>query len=233
MLYGEAGLVRTFPPPPDRAVSRLRRTAAALRLDWDPDVDYPDFVRSIDPNTPAGAAMLHACTSLLRGAGYVAFDGGVPEHIEHAALASEYAHVTAPLRRLADRYAGEVAVALCADRDMPAWVRTRLRDLPKEMEDSDRRAHAYERAVLDLVEAGVLASRCGQTFQGVVTDLDDKDRRSGTVVLTDPAVEAKVRAEHELPLGHEVSVVLVEADPERRLVRFELDGSSGEAGAAP
>ena len=233
MLYGEVGLVRTLPPPPDRAVARLRRTAAALHLDWHPDVDYPDFVRSIDPNTPAGAAMLNACTSLLRGAGYVSFDGGVPEHIEHAALASEYAHVTAPLRRLADRYAGEVAVALCADRDIPSWVRTRLRDLPKEMEESDRRAHAYERAVLDLVEAGVLAPRCGQTFRGVVTDLDDKDRRSGTVVLADPAVEAKVRGDHELPLGHQVSVVLVEADPAKRLVRFELDGSSGDTGGAP
>ena len=222
MLYGEVGLVRTLPPPPDKAVARLRRTATALRLDWHPDIDYPDFVRSLDSNTPAGAAMLHACTSLLRGAGYVAFDGGVPEHIEHAALASEYAHVTAPLRRLADRYAGEVAVALCADRDIPSWVRTRLRDLPKEMEDSDRRAHAFDRAVLDLVEAGVLQSRRGDTFRGVVTDLDDKDPKAGTVVLADPAVEARLTDGSQLPLGQEVDVVLAEADVDRRVVRFEL-----------
>ena len=52
-----------------------------------------------------------------------AFEGGVPEHIEHAALASEYAHTTAPLRRLVDRYAGEIAVALCADTPVPDWVR--------------------------------------------------------------------------------------------------------------
>jgi exoribonuclease R len=223
MLYGEVGVVRTLPDPPDFAVDRLRRTAAGLHLEWHPDVDYPDFVRSLDPNTPAGAAMLNACTTLLRGAGYVAFDGGVPEHIEHAALANEYAHVTAPLRRLVDRYAGEVAVALCADRDVPDWVRSRLRDLPKEMEASDRRAHQYERAVLDLVEAGLLSRRVGETFSGVVTDIDEKDKTEGVLVIQEPAVEAKVVSlSGALPLGAEVTATLAEADPAVRKTRFEL-----------
>lgn len=223
MLYGEAGIVRTLPAAPDSALARLRRTAAALHLDWHPDTDYPDFVRSLDPNHAAGAAMLNACTSLLRGAGYVAFDGGVPEHVEHAALASEYAHVTAPLRRLADRYAGEVAVALCAGVDIPGWVRATLRDLPKEMEASDRVAHRFERAVLDMVEAGVLEGRVGETFPGAITDLDDRDDRKGMVVLRELAVTAKVSSPgRALPLGEEVSVRLVEADVVTRRVRFEL-----------
>ncbi len=223
MLYGEVGLVRTLPPSPEAAVAKLRRTAAALRLEWHLDVDYPDFVRSLDPNTGEGAAMLNACTSLLRGAGYVAFDGGVPEHIEHAAIASEYAHVTAPLRRLADRYAGEVAVALCADRDIPDWVRARLRDLPKEMQESDRRAHQFERAVLDLVEAGVLGKAIGEIFSGVITEINEKDSDKGYVMLRDPAVEAPVvSASGKLPLGEEVHVKLVEADTNKRSVRFEL-----------
>jgi exoribonuclease R len=222
MLYGEVGIVRTLPDPPDHAVDRLRRTAAALHLDWHPDVDYPDFVRSLDPNTPAGAAMLNTCTSLLRGAGYVAFDGGVPEHIEHAALASEYAHVTAPLRRLVDRYAGEVAVALCADSDVPDWVRARLRDLPKVMEQSDQRAHRYERAVFDLVEAGLLSGREGQVFTGAITDVDDKNPAAGTIVLQDPAVEAPVESRSgRLPLGEDVAARLVNADPKTRSVLFE------------
>ncbi|MEJ7742042.1 MAG: RNB domain-containing ribonuclease [Nocardioidaceae bacterium] len=78
MLYGEIGIVRTLPPPDHRAVAKLRRTASALGLAWPADVRYADFVRSIDPNSPAGAAMLNACTTLLRGAAYVAFDGGCP-----------------------------------------------------------------------------------------------------------------------------------------------------------
>jgi exoribonuclease R len=166
--------------------------------------------------------MLTAATSLLRGAGYVAFDGGVPEHIEHAAIAAEYAHVTAPLRRLVDRYAGEVAVALCADREVPEWVRSRLRELPKEMEESDRKAHQFERAILDLVEAGLLRKGLGQTYSGVIIDTDEKNPAKGLVMLLDPAVEAPVVAPSgKLPLGADVQVTLVEADPGKRLVRFE------------
>jgi len=223
MLYGEEGIVRTLPPPPEHAVKRLRRTAAALHHNWDPDVDYPDFVRSLDPNSPAGAAMLNACTTLLRGAGYVAFDGGVPEHIEHAALASEYAHVTAPLRRLVDRYAGEICVALCGDADIPTWVRVALKDLPGQMAASDRLAHRFERAILNLVEAGVLAGRVGEAFEGVVTDVDDKDRSKGSVMLAAPAVEARLTsAVGILPLGETVEVRLVEADTVARRIRFDL-----------
>ncbi len=228
MLYGDVGVIRTLPPPPAYAVNRLRRTASALQLHWPAECSYPDFVRGLDPNTGAGAAMLNACTSLLRGAGYVAFDGGVPEHIEHAAVAAEYAHVTAPLRRLVDRYAGEIAVALCGDRDVPDWVRSRLRDLPKEMEESDRKAHQFDRAILDLVEAGVLRSDVGNTFAGVITDLNEKDPAKGAVMLRDPAVEAPVTSSSgKLPLGADVEVRLMEADLAKREVRFELTDLPG------
>ena len=52
--------------------------------------------------------------SLFRGAAYTAFDGTLPAETTHAAIAAPYAHCTAPLRRLVDRYAGEVCLALCA-----------------------------------------------------------------------------------------------------------------------
>jgi exoribonuclease R len=222
MLYGEEGIVRTLPAAPDWALARLRRTAAGLHIAWRADVDYPDFVRSLDPNTPREAAMMHACASLLRGAGYVAFDGGVPEHIDHAALANEYAHVTAPLRRLADRYAGEIAVGLCAGVDLPDWVRAQLKGLPKLMQRSDGMARRFEKAVLDMVEAGVLSARVGDTFEGVIVDRDDDDKQKGRVVVRDPAVEATVRGSRKLPLGDEVSLRLVRADPDAREVAFEL-----------
>lgn len=225
MLYGEVGIVRTLPAASHQSIGRLHRTAAALQIPWPAELDYPGFVRSLDPNTPRGAAMLNACTTLLRGAGYVAFEGGVPEHIEHAALASEYAHTTAPLRRLVDRYAGEIAVALCSDQQVPDWVRKHLREIPKQMEDADHRAHQFEGAVVSLVEAGVLAKRVGDTFSGVVIEVDDQQPNSGTVMLADPAVEARVSAAAgHLPLGDRVQVRLAEADIARRLVRFDLVG---------
>ncbi|MDP9443979.1 MAG: RNB domain-containing ribonuclease, partial [Actinomycetota bacterium] len=225
MLHGEVGLLRTMPDPDPHVVQRLHRTAAALGIDWPAEQLYPDFIRGLDPRRPHHAAMVTACTALLRGAGYVGFDGGVPERPEHAALAAEYAHVTAPLRRLADRYAGEVCVALCAGASVPEWVRAELRQLPRTMQESARRAAAYESGVVSLVEAGVLASRLGEMFDGVITEVDADDPCHGSVVVVDPAVEARVQGAARLPLGARVRVRLVEADVERRVVRFALASS--------
>jgi exoribonuclease R len=222
MLYGEVGLLRTLPPADSGAIGHLHRTASALRINWPAEQTYQDFIRSLDPKRPAHAAMIDACASLLRGAGYVAFEGALPEQPEHAGLASEYAHVTAPLRRLGDRYAGEICVALCAGEPVPEWVRAKLNDLPKQMSDADRKAHQFDRAVLDLVEAGVLAPRIGHTFPGVITDVDGKDHREGFVTIQGPAVEAPVSSTRDLPLGQQVTVTLVEADVDKRSVKFTL-----------
>jgi exoribonuclease R len=224
MLYGEQGIVRTLPAAPDGSLARLRRTAAALKLPWPHELDYPGFVRTVNPNTARGAAMLNACAALFRGAGYVAFDGTVPPHHEHAALASAYAHVTAPLRRLVDRYAGEVAVALCTGKPTPEWVRAALPGLPAEMQHSDQAAKRYERAIVDMVEAGLLQGRVGQQFEGSVVDVDDKNPRRGTVMLLDPAVEAPVSSQHRLPLGATVTVQLTAVDVQTRTVGFDLVG---------
>ncbi|HET7327509.1 MAG TPA: RNB domain-containing ribonuclease [Nocardioidaceae bacterium] len=222
MLYAEVGLLRTLPEPESRAVLRLHRTAAALDIDWPAEMLYPDFVRTLDPKRPSHAAMLVGCTSLLRGAGYVAFEGVVPEQPEHSALASEYAHVTAPLRRLCDRYTGEVCVALCADEPVPDWVRAALPQLPETMRASGRRANQYESAVVNLAEAHVLASRVGETFEGAIVDVDHDAPDKGVVVLRAPAIEASVTSTAgQLPLGQRVRVTLVEADVDRRLIRFE------------
>ncbi|GAA1976430.1 RNB domain-containing ribonuclease [Nocardioides panacihumi] len=222
MVYAEIGVLRTLPPPDPRDIKRLHRTARALGLDWPAEQLYPDFIRTLDPTDPKQAAMVVACTRLLRGSGYAAFDGALPAQTEHSALASEYAHVTAPLRRLVDRYAGEVCVALCADQPVPEWVRTALPALPDTMRESGRRAGAYEGAILDLVEAGVLAPHVGETFPGVIVELDDRDEGRGTVTIQEPAVEAHVKGQSPLPLGTDVTVTLTEADVEARKVAFEL-----------
>ena len=224
MTEGKVGVLRTLAPADPRDVARLRRVATALRVPWPESESYPDLIRRLDPARADHAALLTACTSLLRGSGYAAFDGQLPEQPMHAAIASTYAHVTAPLRRLVDRYAGEICVALCAGTPVPAWVQERLEGLPATMRDSARRAGQYERAVLDLVEAEVLSRRVGETFTGMIVDLDDKDPVRGEVVVADPAVEASVvsSAGQSLPLGTDVRVRLAEADPTRRTVRFEL-----------
>ncbi|GAA5150857.1 RNB domain-containing ribonuclease [Nocardioides marinquilinus] len=223
MVYARVGLLRTLPPPDPRDVQRLHRTARALGVEWPAELLYPDFLRTLDPARPEHAALLVASARLLRGSGYVAFDGEVPADPQHSALASEYAHVTAPLRRLADRYAGEVCVALCADEPVPGWVLEALPGLPAEMQRSSQQAGAYERAVVDLVEAGLLAGRVGEEFDGVVASTDGDDDRKGRVTVREVGVEAPLRSDDgPLPLGQDVRVRLTEADVETRVVRFEM-----------
>ena len=223
MTEARIGILRTLPPADPRDLARLRRVARALEVPWPDDLGYPGLIRSLDPAKPTHAALLTASTRLLRGSGYAAFDGTLPEQPLHAAIASTYAHCTAPLRRLVDRYAGEVCVAVCAGTEVPEWARGALPDLPDTMRESGRRAGAYERGVLDLVEAVVLRSHVGDPFRGVVVEVDDKDARRGQVLLAEPAVEAKVQAGEgpALELGAEVALRLAEADVSQRKVVFE------------
>jgi exoribonuclease R len=224
MTEGRVGILRTLVPADPRDVERLRRVAGALGVTWDEATSYPDFIRSLDPARGDHAAVLTASTTLLRGSGYVSFDGELPEQPLHAALASTYSHVTAPLRRLVDRYAGEICVALSAGTPVPEWVTARLEELPATMRESGRRANQYERDVLDLVEAAVLADQIGRRFSATVVAVSEKDPTQGEEMVTDPAVAAKVGSAtgRPLPLGAEVQVTLVEADPLDRRVRFEL-----------
>ena len=222
MVYARVGVLRTLPPPDPRDLQRLHRTARALRIEWPAEQLYADFIRSLDPRLPAHAAMVVACTRLLRGSGYVAFEGEMPAQPEHSALSSEYAHVTAPLRRLVDRYTSEVCLSLCAGEEVPEWVLAALPALPEEMRESGRRANTYQNSVIDLVESGVLQRRVGETFDAVVVDVDPRDKRRGEVTIQDPAIEAAVTGDHPLPLGAEVRVRLVRADLESRKVAFEM-----------
>ena len=130
-----------------------------------------------------------------------------------SAIAAEYAHVTAPLRRLGDRYAGEVCLAICAGTPVPDWVREALPALPKELQDSARRAGSYERAVLDLIEAAVLADRVGEEFDGVVTSTREDDPGQGVVELAEIGVEAALCSDRPLPLGEDVSMPTIAPHP--------------------
>lgn len=216
------GLLRTLPEPRPEAIARLRRTARGLRIAWPEDCDYPGFIRSLDPSEPHHVAMMVASTTVLRGAGYVAFAGDVPAQPMHSALASTYTHVTAPLRRLVDRYTGELCVAMCAGQPPPGWVLEALPTLPATMADADRRAAQYERAVIDLAESLVLARRVGERFPATVVEVDRRDARQGVVVLEDLAIEARVASDAPLPLGAGVQVELLAADPAQRRIHFHV-----------
>ncbi|MEU6259139.1 RNB domain-containing ribonuclease [Streptomyces sp. NPDC047043] len=221
MLAGGTGILRTLPAAPDGAVGRLRRTAHALHIDWPHHVSYAQLIRSLDPHNPHHAAFLQECTTLLRGAGYTVFrDGHLPSITTHAAVAAPYAHCTAPLRRLADRYASELCIAAAAGEAPPDWVLAALDALRKEMADGSRRAGTVERECVDIVEAALLADRVGEEFDGCVVDVDEHQPTVGTVQLESPAIIGRVEGGDRLPLGERLRVRLTQADPGAAKVLF-------------
>jgi exoribonuclease R len=142
----------------------------------------------------------------------------------HAAIAAEYAHVTAPLRRLVDRYGTEICLAHTAGTTVPQWVLEKLPLLPAEMTAANRVANRVERETANIVEASLLQHRIGETFDGVIVDvLEKRDKPStrGEVMISDPAVLARIDGEY-LVLGEEVTARLVEAVVSEGKVRFEL-----------
>jgi len=227
MLRGGVGVLRTLPEPSPVTLRRLRRAARGLGVAWPDRRSYQQLISSLTPDDPHQAALLWEATALLRGAGYTPFDGGRPAQTRHNALATDYAHATAPLRRLIDRYTSAVCLALAAGPEVPDWARAALPELPGEMERGERVTKAVDRACVDLAESVLLADRIGEDFTGVVLDLNDRidwDQNgkpdAGTVMLRDPAVIARLDG-HDLPQGTEVRVRLTKADVQSRKVYFD------------
>jgi exoribonuclease R len=136
-------------------------------------------------------------------------------------VAAPYAHCTAPLRRLVDRYASELCLAAAADEPPPDWVLTALDTLPKEMAEGSRRAGTVERECVDIVEAALLKDRVGDIFDGCVVDVMERQPTVGTVQLESPAVVARIEGgTGTLPLGERLRVRLTQADLGTAKVRF-------------
>ncbi len=222
MRRGGVGVLRTLPPAEERDVARLRRAAHGLGIDWPRDSSYAELLETLDSRVAAHAAFMTEAMSLFRGSGYLAFVEAVEasDATRHAAIAAEYAHVTAPLRRLVDRFGLEICVALCAGEPVPSWVLDAMPELGAQMASGSQRASSYERGCLDIVEAAVLRGREGEEFDAVVVDTNGS-ASSGVVMLAQPAVRGRVTGA-EVPLGEDVRVRLVRASVEDRAVEFAL-----------
>jgi exoribonuclease R len=219
MLDGGVGLLRTLPPARREDVERLRLLAPALGVDWPLESGPGAAIAGLDPSRPGHAAFLEEAATLLRGAAYTPFDGSPPPQPLHSGVAAAYAHVTAPLRRLVDRFGTEVCLSLCADQEPAAELRAALPELPALMASSDRRTREVERAVVDAVEAWVLRGREGSVFSAVVVDAENG---KGTVVLDDLAVRGRCEGTGLAP-GTRVRVRLTQADVAARRIGFRLE----------
>ena len=213
MLNGRIGMLRTLPEPQRHEVREFLARAREHGVRGDSPAEV---IESLHGSSVGHLALMQDATSLLRGAGYEAFDGKGPTVRSHAGIGEPYAHVTAPLRRLADRFGTEVCLALAAGRQVDPDIRTVLPALPKLMDSSDSRASAVDRAVIDQVEAWSV--QIGQRFPAVVMRADDN---GATVMLRSPAVVASCDSPNLRP-GTRVAVEVV--DVTGRIVKFRVAG---------
>ncbi|MBO0982438.1 RNB domain-containing ribonuclease [Rathayibacter sp. SD072] len=203
MLDAGVGILRTMPPADAETLAAFRARTELLGAPWHAGESYGDYLRRLDTGDPAQLAVMHSAASLFRGAGYTAFDGSPPEQPEQAALAAPYAHVTAPLRRLVDRFGLAVCLAVSRGEEPPQWLREALPGIPALMAAGDRRSGAVNRAATAVVEAAVLRGLEGSVFSGVVVSTS---RTRSSVQLLEPEVTVDVQA--PLTPGARVDVVL-------------------------
>lgn len=243
MVEAGIGLLRVLDPPRPERLEALRLTAAALDVAWPDGMTYAAFIRSLDPTDPVHAALIFHAAGVMGAARYVAFDGAAPEGMAHAAIAAFYAHVTAPLRRLADRYVLDLLVDLCAGLRPSGSLSRTLQELPAVMQSADRLARNLESSIVDHAEAAILGPRVGDVFEATVIRVRD-DRI--TVQIAEPPVRADVgigslflddtsgdgtavaedrsgvvNGHRRVSLGDRLELRLVSADPRAGRIHFE------------
>ena len=209
------GLFRVMAPPDAHAVQRLRHTARAFGLTWPDSQTLEAYERTLDAANPKQAAFMLAIRRAGAGASYVPWREGVVPW--HAAMAATYAHATAPLRRLADRYVVRAALAIANGEPVPDVVTSAFTQLPGVMARADSLGGQIDRAVIDLAEAVMLKDSIGQILPAVVTDVDERGAR---IQLRDMPVVARVAA-HGVGPGDVFQVRLTAADPEQRSIIFQ------------
>ncbi len=221
------GLFRDLDDPSRRDVAGLRRTARSLGLAWADGEPLRDLLRRLRPHVPADASFSIALRRAGGGARYRFYRAnstgamrsegktGAPDGPWHAAMGAPYVHATAPLRRLADRYVLDFAVALHAGGAVEALTEPLTR-LPPVMDAIGMRASKIDRACIDLVEAVVMVGREGEAFDGVVVESDPEH---AVVHLIAEGIRIRVPLAGCSP-GDAVRLRLAATDPAKGTVTF-------------
>ena len=216
LLAAKTGLFRTMDEPMEWAVRRLHHTAKALNIDWPKKEPLQQLEHRLDPADHNQAALMIAIRRASPGAAYQPYREGVKPW--HSAVAATYAHATAPLRRLADRFVVEATLAVANGRPVPQAAEAAFEQLPPVMARADTLGGQIARAVIDLAEAVALDGREGEQFDAVVTDVDQRGAR---IQLCTSPVVARLKVDGMIA-GQDLRVRLDSADPATRSVHFSV-----------
>lgn len=218
MIDAKVGVLRTMPQPDEQAFTRFRRQTEALGRPWTKG-EYGQYLRELDKADPMALPVLEAAASLFRGAGYVTFDGAVPSgELQQAAIGAPYAHATAPLRRLVDRWSLAICLAVSQGEPAPEWARESLDDLPELMQQSGQRASQLNADTLNTVEAALLHPLVGTSIDATVIELRGEDRAA--VQIAEPAVTASAPVPVGTAPGETVTLTLERVDIAKHEIEF-------------
>ncbi len=214
-LFQEArtGLFRVMDEPEPRALESLRRAAHALGIVWGSNESLRELQRRMDPQNFSHQRFLLDARRAGGRARYALYDS---EKLPwHSAIAATYAHATAPMRRLADRYVLDLAYLLANSLIVPKSLTDQMAGLPAVMERYEGRASNVDRAVIDLLEAVSLQHRVGEILEAEVVDAVN-----GIVQTHDSAIRARATRLPKIENGARVRVRIDAADPSTRSVRL-------------
>lgn len=213
MTKAGVGFLRTLGEATEESESEFRAEAKALGFEVGDSITQ--FLQSVDADSPRGMAVMREAAKLLRGADYIWL--GDAEADVHAGIGGYYAHVTAPLRRLVDRFATEVCLALYAGEDIPKWVTSKAPEVAEVMRTTTGKTSQVDSAVLRLTEATILKPWVGQNFDAVILQTNE-DKGNARALVIEPPVMGFVSGTPEE--GTETVISLIEADIESRNVTF-------------
>jgi exoribonuclease R len=218
MKTAGVGLFRVMPEPDTRAENALRRTAATFGIEWLASQSIGAIVGHLDATNPAHQAFAMAARRAGGGASYATYATN-PEPW-HAAMAATYAHATAPMRRLADRFVLRTVKHVVDGESIDSVLSERLDRLPVLMDRQENVAAKLDRGAIDLVEAVTMVDRIGQHFDAVVVDTNE---RGCTVQIVEPPVRTRLDAKGLEP-GQKIAVSVAAVDVSKRRVDLSLVG---------
>jgi VacB/RNase II family 3'-5' exoribonuclease len=177
-----------------------------------------DFLTQRKTADPDHFADLSLAVIKLKGPGqYVLERPGDPEQGHFGLAVQDYTHSTAPNRRFADLVTQRIVKAKLTSAPNP-YSDGDLESIATNCTQREDAARKVEREMTKRMAAVAVASRIGQTFDGIVTGANTK----GTFVrILNPRVEGMlVQGQQGLDVGDNLKVKLLRTDVQRGYIDF-------------
>ncbi len=203
----------------DRIVELAAQKGATLPADPDSKA-LNDFLIAQKQKDPDHFPDLSLAVIKLMGPGeYVLIKPNAPSPGHFGLAVRDYTHSTAPNRRFPDMVTQRLLKAWLSKSAAP-YSEDDLNAIAQRCTLMEDAARKVEREMAKRVAAVALHPHIGQTYQAIVTGASEK----GTFVRTlDPHVDGMVvRGAKGLDVGDKVTVKLVNTDPQRGYIDFEV-----------